>query len=81
MTLEEARKENLAKQYVMSFQGDEEAYYGEFHAACRKYHVIWSEASEGVRHFIEEVTRFNFERKKTVRTGKSLLSVRPVFDI
>ena len=81
MTLADARRENLAKQYVMSFQGDEEAYYGEFHAACRKYHVIWSEATEGVRHFIEEIARFNFERKKAESNGLSLSSVRPVFNI
>ena len=81
MTLEEARKANSAKQYVLSFHGDEEAYYEEFYAACRKYDVVWSEASEGVRHFIEEVTRFNFERKKAKSNGMPLSSVRPVFNI
>ena len=81
MTLADARRENLAKQYVMLFQGETEEYYEEFYAACHKYGVVWSEATEGVRHFIAEIARFNFERKKAVRTGKSLSSVRLVFDI
>lgn len=74
-------EKNIAKQYVQSFQGEEEAYYSEFFAACRRYNVVWSEASEGVRHFISEITRFNYERTKAAAEGLPLSSVRPVFDI
>lgn len=59
--------EKLIKSDAASyFKADPDAdmFYEIFFSLCRKFNVSWSKASEKEKKFIEELTRYNYEKKK-----------------
>lgn len=69
-----------AKWYFEQFTGDREEFYAVFFDMCKKYGVTWSKASSQEKQFIEEITRFTFERNKARACGIPVETVLPVFD-
>lgn len=69
-----------AKWYFEQFTGDQEDFYGIFFDMCKKYGVTWSKASPKEKQFIEEITRFTFERNRARACGVSVETISPVFD-
>lgn len=70
-----------AKWYFDQFTGDRELYYDIFFQMCKKFGITWRRASQKEKRFIEEITRFHFEREIAKRKGIPLDTIRPVFDI
>lgn len=81
MTDKEKRPPSDAEWYFKQFEGEREEYYDIFFQMCKKFGVTWSKATEVEQRFIEEITRFTFQRRQARRKGISVDSVAPVFEI
>ena len=48
---------------------------------CRKVGISWSKATSKERQFIEEITRFTFEREQAQKAGLPLDTVKPMITV
>lgn len=55
------------KWYLDQFSGSRERFYEIHMQMCRKFGISWSKATSKERQFIEEITRFTFEREQGPR--------------
>ena len=54
------------KWYMDQFSGSRERFYEIHMQMCRKFGISWSKATSKERQFIEEITRFTFEREQAL---------------
>ena len=61
-----ANPKSDAQWYFEEFSGDRERLYDIFFDMCKKFNVSWSKATPKQKAFVEEITRFTFEREKAL---------------
>ena len=69
------------KWYMDQFSGSRERFYEIHMQMCRKVGISWSKATSKGRQFIEEITRFTFEREQAKKAGLPLDTVKPMITV
>lgn len=69
------------KWYMDQFSGSRERFYEIHMQMCRKVGISWSKATSKERQFIEEITRFTFEREQAQKAGLPLDTVKPMITV
>ena len=69
------------KWYLDQFSGSRERFYEIHMQMCRKFGISWSKATSKARKFIEEITRFPFEREQAQKAGLPLDTVKPMITV
>ena len=69
------------KWYLDQFSGSRERFYEIHMQMCRKFGISWSKATSKERQFIEEITRFTFEREQAQKAGLPLDTVKPMITV
>ena len=69
------------KWYLDQFSGSRERFYEIHMQMCRKFGNSWSKATSKERQFIEEITRFTFEREQAQNAGLPLDTVKPMITV
>lgn len=68
-----------AKWYFTHESEEDRLWYQIFFSMCKKFSVSWPTATSSQKAFIEEITRFNYEREMAKRELQSQ-PVRGFFD-
>ena len=69
------------KWYMDQFSGSRERFYEIHMQMCRKVGISWSKATSKERQFIEEITRFTFEREQAQKASLPLETVKPMITV
>ncbi len=80
--MDQTQKNALAKSYFDASKDERiNEYESVFFETCKKYHVSWCDASDGIKRLITAITDFTYDKMNAQKLGTSIENVTPLFSL